>query len=374
MSTHRDNPMWTYRPTVTLLIKVLGGRVATTEWATSEQAVGAGRAGDPTNNASVDRAMRQLELIWIDLYHKGGRSKLGVDGTFGLERFVESASQGLSVGRTLEILGRVLSAIHAEMDLLRTEIQGTCLGAYFSPQAGTSAATAPQAGTSAATALHLGLDADSPFDPGAIIERVSKVGLPEFGAAQLSAENVKTELNQLGLTSNVLSSIVAWVATSPTKTRWGPAITIPADGSTASLPRILAPLASAASSAKRVHSPAPPTPAASPAASRSASPAVLTTDLGAVSMLEKLVKREVCPWWALFGKCRAADTNSCVRCPTLQLATQLQVDEVVAMCDDNTKKRISGVPTDARGNVSANPAPGTGKEQSPKKKPKLDGA
>jgi hypothetical protein len=161
MATHRDNKVWTYRPTVTLLIKVLGGRVATTEWATSEQAVGAGRVGDPTNNDSIDKAVRQLELIWIELYHKGGRSKLGGDGTFGLERFVESASQGLDVGRTIEILGRVLSAVHAEMDLLRTEIQGTCLGVYFSQQAGTSAATA------------LPLGADSPFDPGAIIERVS---------------------------------------------------------------------------------------------------------------------------------------------------------------------------------------------------------
>jgi hypothetical protein len=360
MATHRDNKVWTYRPTVTLLIKVLGGRVATTEWATSEQAVGAGRVGDPTNNDSIDKAVRQLELIWIELYHKGGRSKLGGDGTFGLERFVESASQGLDVGRTIEILGRVLSAVHAEMDLLRTEIQGTCLGVYFSQQAGTSAATA------------LPLGADSPFDPGAIIERVSKVGLPEFGAAQLSAENVKTELSQLGLTPNVLSSIAAWAASSPSKTRWGPALTFNADGSSLPPPRVHASLVSAASPAKRLHSPAP-TPLVSPAPSRSASPAPITTDLGAVSALEKLSKREVCPWWSLFAKCRLSDADACTRCPSLQLATQAQVDEISARCDDNTKKRISGVPTDARGAPTANPAPGTGKEPSPKKKAKLDG-
>ena len=95
--------------------------------------------------------------------------------------------------------------------------------------------------------------------------------------------------------------------------------------------------------------------------------------LGAVSALEKLSKREVCPWWSLFAKCRLSDADACTRCPSLQLATQAQVDEISARCDDNTKKRISGVPTDARGAPTANPAPGTGKEPSPKKKAKLDG-
>jgi hypothetical protein len=96
--------------------------------------------------------------------------------------------------------------------------------------------------------------------------------------------------------------------------------------------------------------------------------------LGAVAALEKVVaKRDTCPWWSLFGVCKMSAIDACSRCPSLQLATQAQVDEVAARCDDNTKKRISGVPTDARGNPSPNPAPGTGKAQSPSKKAKLDG-
>ena len=356
--TDRSNPVWSYRPTLGLAVKVLGGKKATDPWAVSIDAVGAGHPGDPDNEESVSKAVRRLETILVELHGKGGRSRLNAQGNFGLESFFDDASSGLNLPRATELLGRVLSRVHLEMDGIRSELKGTCVGRYFQLMGGGSAATA------------LPLGDDSPFDLISIVESVRTEGLPRFAAGQLSADHVRRDLDAAGLTPAVIASIATF-AKQPRGTRWGPATLPPA------LPSALASSALAVDARGRPGSPAPP-PATSPLPSRSGSPAplLIDTDVKLVTELELVTVAGVCPWWSLFGKCVKSATDECARCPTKLLATQAQVDEVTKRAAGFQQKRVIGVPTDAKGIPKPNPAPGTGKsasaQPSPAKKPKID--
>ena len=350
-ATHRLNPVWTYRPMMRLMVLVLGGKRATDSWAVSLDAVGAGCAGDPDSEDSFSKAVRHLESILVKLHGQGGGSRLNAEGNFGIEAFAEDASSGLDLPRAVELLGRLLSQVHLEMDSLRSELRGTCPGRYFQPP--------PLAGAQPV------FDA-SPFDLISIVDAVRAVGLPRFAAGQLSADHVKHDLRMAGLTPELLASLVAQARPSRA-TRWGPNI----------LPPIPAVPQPTGDHPKRAHSPAPPPLQPSPASSRAASPLVrISTDVKLVAALELTADPRACPWWSLFGKCHKSKSDECPRCPTGILATQAQVDAVVLLAEDFQARRVVGVPTDARGAPKPNPAPGTGDASkasaSPTKKTKLD--
>jgi hypothetical protein len=360
--THRDNPVWTFRPMVRLMVVVLGGKQATDEWAVSLDAVGAGCKGDPESDDSISKAVRSLERILVELHGRGGLSPLNEQGDFGLEAFVEASSSGLVTARAVELLGRVLSKVHIEMDALRSELRGSCLGRYFQLLGGGSVASAvPLDDASPLT---------GPLDLIALVAHVRAEGLPKFAAGQLSADHVKHDLAQAGLTPALLATLLAMGKGSTQRgTRWGAPLILGGAGEVAKL-----------DPSKRPHSPAPPPrdPSPGPVRVPTPTPVEFTDDVQCVRALEKLVPDAVCPWWSLFGRCKKSTTDECTRCPSLQLASQAHVDAVSKQAMH--RDRIVGVPTDARGLAMPNPAPGTGKaaaphasaQPSPSKKAKID--